>query len=485
MDAVEQLRLWRYEPHLFVRHNFRVEPDAWQRRALESFANKDHAKFRISLQACAGPGKSAVLAWCGWNFLSCYGDKGDHPKGAVTSITADNLKDNLWSELSKWRERSPYLMGGFEYTKTRIFSKSHPETWFLSARSFAKSSNADEQGRTLSGLHSGYVLYLIDESGDIPVAVLKSAEQGLSNCKFGRILQAGNPTSLTGMLYLAATKQRELWDVIRITGDPDDPMRSERIDKDWARQQIKEYGRDNPWVMSYILGEFPPSSINTLLGPDEVMRAMERTHKEDMYIHSQKRLGVDVARFGSDSTCLFPRQGLASWKPVIMRGATTTEIAARIAAAKLKWGQETEFIDGTGGYGGGVIDNLRVAGYSPIEVNASSRATDPRYYNKRAECWFAMAEWVKGHGCLPNLPELVKELTEPTYSFKSGKLIIEPKEQVKKRLGFSPDIADALSQTFAMPDMPSSLHNTLASGTLLNNSGKMKMDYDPFDDSRF
>jgi hypothetical protein len=65
-----------------------------------------------------------------------------------------------------------------------------------------------------------------------------------------------------------------------------------------------------------------------------------------------------------------------------------------------------------------------------------------------------MAEWVKGGGALPHLPDLVAELTTPTYSFQGDRMQIEPKEQIKKRLGRSPDLADALALTFAWPVVP-------------------------------
>jgi hypothetical protein len=84
--------------------------------------------------------------------------------------------------------------------------------------------------------------------------------------------------------------------------------------------------------MAYILGLFPTSAINTLLSPDEVESAMRRHLTEDQYNYAQKRLGVDVARFGDDSTVIFPRQGLAAFKPVEMRQANGPTVAARIAA---------------------------------------------------------------------------------------------------------------------------------------------------------
>jgi phage terminase large subunit len=457
--AKQNIARWRRDPIAFARENFGFEPDAWQADALRAFGDQDQAKLRISLQACAGPGKSACLAICGWNFLSCYGDVGDHPKGAAVSITRDNLKDNLWAEFARWQHqpRAQWLREAFSWTHERIFAKDHPETWFLSARSWPKTANPEEQGATLSGLHSGYVLVLIDESGGIPVTVLKAGEQAFGSAKFARMLQAGNPISLEGILYAAATTLRELWHVIRITGDPDDPNRSPRIDIEWARQQITTYGRDDPWVRPYILGMFPEASINALLGVEEVQAAMHRHLRKDQYDWAQKRLGIDAARFGDDKWVIFPRQGLAAFKPVAMRHVRSQQISARVQLAKQRWGSQREFFDGSGGYAAGAIDDLIAAGYAPTEVSFSQSALDPRFYNARAEMLWNCAQWVKRGGALPNVPELVAEMTTPTYTFKSGRLIVEDKEQIKKRLGRSPNYFDALALTFAEPDMPADL----------------------------
>jgi hypothetical protein len=62
-----------------------------------------------------------------------------------------------------------------------------------------------------------------------------------------------------------------------------------------------------------------------------------------------------------------------------------------------------------------------------------------------------MCEAIKGGLVLPNLPQIVPELTTPTYTFKGDKMIVEDKEQVKLRLGRSPNFADALATTFAQP----------------------------------
>ncbi len=135
-----------------------------------------------------------------------------------------------------------------------------------------------------------------------------------------------------------------------------------------------------------------------------------------------------------------------------MKGARTNDIAARVALAKQRWNSEREIVDGTGGYGAGVIDALIQGGHSPLEFQFSGKAIDSRYLNKRAEIWFEMQKWIKRGGALPNDATLLKEMVAPTYTFKNGKFMLEPKEQIKARLGFSPDRADALAMTFAEPE---------------------------------
>jgi phage terminase large subunit len=446
---------WRARPEAFVFDNFGLTPDAWQLETLRAFA--DPKQQRISLQACAGPGKTAVLAWCAWNFLSCYGQRGEHPKGAAVSITSDNLNDNLWVELAKWQGRSEFLKQAFTWNRERIFATDHPETWFFSARSWPKSASPEEQGKTLSGYHSKFVLFEIDESGAIPMTVARAGEQALSNCVFGKLLQAGNPISLEGMLYAAATTYAHLWTVIRITGDPDDPKRSPRIDLEWARRQIETYGRDNPWVMSYILGKFPPSSLNSLLGPEDVQAAMSRDVPSEAYTWAQCRLGVDVARYGDDRTVIFARQGKRAFEPVVMRhardSAVSTDIATMVLAQQQIRHAQAIIMDATGGWAAGASDVLKATGKDAVNVQFHKPSFDQRYKNRRAEMWFAMAEWVKAGGGLPKIQELIAELSTPTYTFVNGKFQLEPKEQVKERMGRSPDLADALALTFGIPEI--------------------------------
>jgi phage terminase large subunit len=456
-EASRRIRSWRENPKQFAHDVFGVTLDKWQERALDAVGGPTNPRRRLMMKACTGPGKSAVLAIIGWHRLACFAEKGDHPKGAALSGEGrDNLRDNLWSELAKWRNRSEFLTRTFEWTKERIFARDHAETWFLSARSYPRDANPDAVGRSLSGLHSGFPFLLLDETGNMPVQVGQKATQIFTGGTIdGLIAGAGNPTSTGHLLYHVATHQRDVWVVITITADPDDAERTPRVDIGHAREQIALYGRDNPWIMATILGMFPAGGVNTLMGPDDIEAAMTRTLPEDAYSWAQKRLGVDVARFGDDRSVIFPRQGLMAFRPEIMRKQDTTQIAAAVVNKKLEWKSDREFVDDSGHWGHGVLDNVKAGGFKPTAVLFEDTPyQDQTCKNRRAEMWIALSKWVKGNGVLPKMPELVKELAAPTYSFVQGKFLLEPKDLIKKRLGYSPDLGDGLALTFAEPDVP-------------------------------
>ena len=389
-----------------------------------------------------------------------------------------NLSDNLWSELSKYHQRSPFLLRAFEWTQRRIYARDHAETWFLAARSYPSDANSEAIGTSLSGLHSAFPFVLLDETGQAPPALGQKAEQIFTGGVVdGLIIQAGNPTSTQGLLYTSARASDQT--VITITSDPDDPKRSPRVDAVHAQAMIDKYGRTNAWVKATILGEFPDTAVNTLLSLDDVERAMARHYPDAELQWSQKRLGVDVARFGMDSTVIFPRQGLASFAPVEMKGARSHEIGARVTLAKNKWKSELEFIDDTGGFGSGVVDSMIQAGHNPVAVNFSGNPQDRKYLNARAEMHFRLADWVKRGGALPpDCLALKRELTTPTYTFQNGRFQLEPKDLIKKRLGFSPDFADALALTFFYEEQPA---GTVLPRELQHLARPAELDdYDPF-----
>lgn len=438
-----QIKRWREQPQVMVRELFGATPDPWQDEVLAAFPTTP----RIAMKASKGPGKSTVLAWLAWNFLLTR----PHPNISATSISGSNLRDNLWKELAHWRNKSELLQKLFEWQTERIFYRGHPATWFMSARSWSQTADKQQLGNTLAGLHSEYVMAIMDESGAMPTAIMASAEGVFAGAKEAHIIQAGNTNSLEGALYEACVKQKSLWRVVVICGDPDNPKRSSRVPLEWAREMVKAYGRESPFIKVLLLGEWPSQSVNALLGPADVEAAMARKYQEHDVAHAARILGVDVARQGDDASCIFPRQGLVAFKPHIMRNVTGIVGAGQVARVWTDWNVDAVFIDNTGGFGASWIDQLTNLNRHPIPIGFAESAIDPRYYNRRAEMYFKLAEWVKGGGCLPNDDDLIGELTQTSYSFKGDRLLLEPKDMIKVKLGRSPDKSDALALTFAEP----------------------------------
>lgn len=464
-QAAARVRTWRENPLSFFYDELKFDPDLWQKEFISKLPSQDPGEKQIALKACTGPGKSAVLGGAVNWFVGCHGgiDGTDHPTGAVISIDQANLRSGVWKEIAAWRSRSSYMTSAFDLTASKLCAKESPDTWKMEARSWSKRADPEEQGRSMSGIHGKYVMAVIDEAGDIPVPLLRVAQQIFSSQhRYAKILIAGNPTSLDGVLYQACVAEARQTYVISITADPDDPRRAVRTDIVNAREQIRKYGRTNPWVMATILGQFPPSSINALLGIEEVEVAMRRQPRPDAYNWAEKRLGVDCARFGDDRTTICPRQGIAWRKPAELRGQRTSVIAARIITGTHKWEPMNPtsiriMIDQTGGWGQGTVDQLLVGGYSPMDLVYSTPSPEPQYYNLRSYMHFKLADHVRAAAAIPDIPEtktLRAELTAAYYTLREGKLWVIDKDLIKAKLGYSPDLADGYAQTYAIPDMP-------------------------------
>lgn len=200
--------------------------------------------------------------------------------------------------------------------------------------------------------------------------------------------------------------------------------------------------------------DFTASAYNILITIDMVTAATERAYKPSEVRGAPRILGVDVARFGNDSCVITRRQGLAVMPPKVYQSIDNMDFAARLISEINAWHPDAVFVDS--GRGEGVIDRCRQLGYNVTEVPFGGKAIQPnRYINKRTEMWDKMREWLQQGGSLPDDPELKTELTTPEYGFDAAnRMKLEPKEKIKERMGKSPDIADSLALTFAMPVIP-------------------------------
>jgi hypothetical protein len=173
--------------------------------------------------------------------------------------------------------------------------------------------------------------------------------------------------------------------------------------------------------------------------------------------------GLDVARFGDDKNVLTRRTKrtllpiIDSWGGKDLMQTTGIVVAKYKALPERRRPQEI-LVDSIG-MGGGVVDRLRELGLPARGINVSeTESSDPLYRNVRTALYFGAKEWLdgldvslpKGGECSDEIEQLISELTSIQYGFtSSGKMMAEPKKDVKKRLRKSPDFADSFVLTFA------------------------------------
>jgi hypothetical protein len=332
-------------------------------------------------------------------------------------------------------------------------------------------------GDNAEALRGGYFDgIVIDEVADLRPDVWGSIIRPALSDRKGWALFIGTPKGINLFhdLYEWATngfpvagggrEQDPEWAAMMFRVDETDLIPAKELASAQATMSPAQYRQE-------FLCDFSASSDDVLIPIDLVTQACQREIVEREVFGSPRIIGVDVARFGDDRSVICKRQGLAAFVPVVMQGIDNMDLAARVAAEINAWQPEAVFVDA--GRGEGVIDRLRQLGFSVIEVNFGSRATDDAYLNKRSETWDLMAKWLRDGGSIPNHPELKTDLATPRYSFNSaGKMVLESKDDIKKRGLRSTDVADALALTFAMP--------VAAKSTSIHARSRHMSEYDPF-----
>jgi hypothetical protein len=234
-------------------------------------------------------------------------------------------------------------------------------------------------------------------------------------------------------------------------------------DKKQIQEWIDTYTMDSDFVRVRVLSEFPRAGATQFISSALVEGAADTARDMEVGVNDALVLGVDVARFGDDKTVFRFRRGrdARSIRPLKFRGLDTMQVAARIAEANERWHPDAIFID-NGGFGAGVVDRCNYLKLPVLGINfgaSPDREIQGReqgiwYYNKRAEMWGAMKEWLAG-GMIDNDPELVADLpaVEYGYAMRDSRdcVVLEKKEHMKARGLSSPDDGDALALTFAHP----------------------------------
>ena len=242
----------------------------------------------------------------------------------------------------------------------------------------------------------------------------------------------------------------------------------------WRRHKISEFegvGGEILFKQEYPFTPeeaFQVSSAESFIPASIVLKAAENQNIEDLPGRSVV-IGVDPARFGNDSTGIIVRQGLRVIEDIRLSQQSTMAVVGYVINLIQKYNPSAVFID-EGGLGAGIIDRLEEMRYNVcLGVNFGSSPEDTRkYFNKRAEMWGKMREWLKRPVCLPKNQNLLSEIMIPHFSFASnGSLKLEPKDSIKKRGYKSPDLADALALTFAF-DVSESANTSYGGGIMYN-----------------
>lgn len=229
----------------------------------------------------------------------------------------------------------------------------------------------------------------------------------------------------------------------------------------WRRHKIVELsvgGESGEWRFKQeypatAAEAFQASGHDSLIDSKKVLKARKMTRQDTA---GPLVIGVDPARFGSDASAIIRRVGGRAYAPERHHGKDTMALAGIVKRCIDIENPTKVFID-VGGIGAGVYDRLVELGYGRT-VSAVDFGGAPmdkvKYVNRRAEMYGTMAEWfdMPTGASIPDDDALHSDLCAPGYKFDSnGALLIEKKEDIKKRIGRSPDLADALALTFAEP----------------------------------
>lgn len=427
---------------------------------------------RTSARSCHGIGKSFLAGNTALWFLYTF------PYSIVltTAPTWRQVEKLVWKEIRSSVRKSRVNLAG-------ELAKKSPELQIVQDEWVALGISTNQPDR-FQGFHAEHLLVIVDEGAGVKEDIYEAIE-GVLTSAHCRLLLLGNPTLIGGTFYQSHRSPGwksfhiAAWDTPNFTafGITEDDLETGAwkdkaqkepggscrwpypylITPDWAAGRLKAWGKNHPAYQARVAGEFPTQGENNVIPLAWIEAAMARW--EDTTGQGSYELGVDVARYGSDLTVIAPRQGQKIFPLQVYSGKDTQEVAGECLVAARKCSAKHIKVDVIG-MGAGVVDALKAAKAPVVAVNvgsASDVVDDDKnkvYINLRAELWWALREALDPKNpeplSLPPDDDLLGDLAAPTYKITGkGQIQIEPKEETKKRLGHSPDRADAVMLTFA------------------------------------
>lgn len=361
---------------------------------------------------------------------------------------------------------------------------------FREASGFSSDSSATGAG--IQGFHAGHMLVIVTEAHGVSQNEIDS----LIRLNPDRMLLTGNPLSSGGEFYDAFHSKSDIYNTITISAfDTPNLQEGKTIIPGMAtvemvEERAREFGEESPMYRQSILGEFPKDDMASIIPLSKAYEAVDRDldvccpswfmdvsddlftpnrmiHPDDCAVPEcvngymngadpgSAMLGVDIARYGEDTTVIAYRRG-----PVIRflwkgKGKSLMETVTAIREI-LESRPEIDMcvIDDTG-LGGGVTDRLRELEFeaSIVAFTAGARAEEPdKFNNATMEAWWKMREaFVLDDNADIQRDELfIAQVSTRKYKTQSDKTIrLESKDEMKGRLRKSPDEADAVAMTYS------------------------------------
>ena len=434
------------KPTEFMEDFLDLIPDKKQSEICESV--RDYK--RTAVRSGQGVGKSAIVSgivvW--WLITRPYA------KIIATAPNMTQLNTVLWAEIGKWLDGS-ILNQFITKTKTKMYMNGYEDTWFA----FPKTATTKEG---IAGQHAKYLLVICDEASGIDDEILETLLGTISGSE-NRILFISNPTRNSGVYYDAFHKNADTFNCLHI-----DSRECVRVDKENIAMIAKAYGEDSNVFKVRVTGDFPTEEDDIFIQLYEVENAI-RAKEVDNGVHGVIRIGLDVARHGSDSTILAPNYSGNITKIIKQHGNATTKTVGETiklakderARIKKQYNLEEEprvivYIDDIG-VGGGVTDQLReqkemqsLEWLYIVPVNVAKHIDSDYWYDATTYIYAAVKQAIKEDKLsLPDDSEMVSQFTCRKKAMMSdGRTQIEPKKKMKERGLKSPDITDAIALTF-------------------------------------
>jgi hypothetical protein len=454
-----QLRAcWRKDPVLYVQQRFGVEPTPQQVQILRAI---QPAGAKVSVRSGHGIGKSSSAAWTIFWHLETH----DYAKVPCTAPSSHQLRDILWGELSKWRrhadEQSTALAIPSRFWLSTLFKLVNDSLYDRAAKewgAFARTARR-ENPEALQGFHATHLLYVIDEASGVPEEIFEAAEGALST-PGARVLMLGNPTRNAGTFAASHTHNRGDYTALHFRSQ-DSPL----VAPEYRERLVAKWGEGSNVVKVRADGDFPRQEDDVLISLELTEPCLTRERVDGA---GKRVLGADIAAFGSDRTTLILRHGNVVEHIAVYAHQDTMTTVGRVITKADAWKADTIAVDVIG-LGRGVADRLKEVRkeqglpWTVVEVDVSRAAPphrrgEPRPKRLRDYLWLEVAKWLRDESPVfawrtpeerQHAEDLVGELSSVVYDIDSnGLIVVESKDDMRKRLGHSPDLGDALCTSF-------------------------------------